>query len=674
MKGGLLFGYSQSNPGTPVSPAIASSPSAQCHQSRCFRPIAMGPVNLLFLVVAAAAPLLSATKPSNNSMAKPPMLWINNDDKINSLVMRPILIQDYDSSNGLNFAAGFLCASNPTCDLYLFAVLITNIANDGGIIGPILVTQMICHVWSSGNSGRHVDGMVITEMGNLVLFDHRNAAVWQSFDHPTDTLVPGQSLLEGMRLKANASPINSTENELYITVLQDGLYAYAESTPRPQLYFLHQMQIQRIGNALTKATLMNGSLSFIWGPDMNEKIRFPVAQYTQYMRLDSDGYLRLYEWSWSIQSWIMVYDILGSMGMDTCDYPTVCGEYGICTGGQCTCPLENNSSSSYFKPVDDRKPNLGCTPLAPLTCQEIQHHQLLTIPNISYYDNFTIFDTQNSKRTSIGDCKQACLKNCSCMAVLFRGGECVSVTKVFSMQSIQPETNGYDYSAYLKVQLSPADENKKKPSNENKKKVMLGATLGSVTTLLLLFIVVALYLQRRRKYEDKDEFDFDQLPGTPTRYSFEKLSECTEEFSKKLGEGGFGSVFEGKIGEERIAVKRLEGARQGKKEFLAEVETIGSIEHINLVRLIGFCAEKSERLLVYEYMPEGRLIGGSITAITMSPLIGAPDVGSFWISPRAYAIFMRTVGGKLPIWISNHKIFSWMTTSMPKWLILDYVS
>uniref|UniRef100_A0ACD5YWF7 Uncharacterized protein n=1 Tax=Avena sativa TaxID=4498 RepID=A0ACD5YWF7_AVESA len=597
----------------------------------------MGPVKLLFLVIAAAAPLLSAAKPSNNSMAKPPMLWTNNNDPLFNLVMLPILIQDYHNSDGLNFVAGFLCASNPTCDVYLFAVLITDVNNDGAMVDENAPAQVIwsanrdrpvranatleftsggnlvlrdadgSHVWSSGNSGRHVDGMVITEMGNLVLFDHRNATVWQSFDHPTDTLVPGQSLMEGMRLKANASPINSTENELYITVLQDGLYAYAESTPRPQLYFLHQMQIQRIGNAPTKATLMNGSLSFIWGPDMNENITLPVAQYTQYMRLDSDGYLRLYEWSSSSQSWTVVYDILGSMGMDPCDYPTVCGEYGICTGGQCTCPLENNSSSSYFKPVDDRKPNLGCTPLAPLTCQEIQHHQLLTIPNISYYDNFTIFDTQNNKRTSISDCKQACLENCSCMAVLCRGGECVSVTKVFSMQSIQPETNGYDYSAYLKVQLSPADENKKKPSNENKKKVMLGARLGSVTTLLLLFIVVALYLQRRRKYEEKDEFDFDQLPGTPTRYSFEKLSECTEEFSKKLGEGGFGSVFEGKIGEERIAVKRLEGARQGKKEFLAEVETIGSIEHINLVRLIGFCAEKSERLLVYEYMPRGSL-------------------------------------------------------------------
>ncbi|CAM0943224.1 unnamed protein product [Alopecurus aequalis] len=464
------------------------------------------------------------------------------------------------------------------------------------------------HVWSSSNSGGRV--MMVTKAGNLVLFDQRNAAVWQSFDHPTDTLVPGQSILEGMRLESKTSPANWTLNGLYITLLHDGLYAYAESTP-PLLYFSYKSRFGKIGNDPTKATLRNGSLSFMFGQDMNDSITLPVAQSNQYMRLDSDGYLRLYGWSWSSQSWTVVYDIMGSVGMDACDYPTSCGEYGICMGTQCSCPLESNSNSSYFKPVDERKTNLGCTPLSPISCTEIQHHKLLIIPNISYYDNYTLMDAKNSKQTSFDGCKQECLKNCSCMAVLFTGGKCVWVTKVFSMQSIQYGTIGYESSIYLKVQLSPSNENKTKgelnPSTENKK-VILGATLGAITILISLFIIGTLYVQRRKKYEEKDEeFDFDQLLGMPTRYSFEKLSECTEGFGTKLGEGGFGSVFEGKLGEERVAVKRLEGARQGKKEFLAEVENIGSIEHINLVKLIGFCAEKSERLLVYEYVSRGSL-------------------------------------------------------------------
>jgi hypothetical protein len=350
------------------------------------------------------------------------------------------------------------------------------------------------------------------------------------------------------------------------------------------------------GNAPTRVTLMNGELTISGGDD---SIPLPESNSSQYMRLESDGHLRLYEYALSAARWIMAYDV---MQLGDCDYPTVCGEYGVCTAGQCTCPLEDNSSSSYFKPVDKRKPNLGCTPLTPISCQEIQHHQLLTIPSLSYFD----YNHQVVNATDVDECKQACLNNCYCMAVLFRygqsvsHGECVWLTEVLSLKAIPPGTSGYYSSIYLKVQLSP--------SNENKKKLMLGATLGTITTLVLIVIVVTLFLQRRIKYEEKDEeFDFDQLARMPTRYSFQKLSECTEGFSRKLGEGGFGSVFKGRLGENRVAVKRLEGARQGKKEFLAEVQTIGSIEHINLVGLIGFCVEKSERLLVYEYMSKGSL-------------------------------------------------------------------
>ncbi|XP_072150198.1 zeamatin-like [Setaria viridis] len=126
--------------------------------------------------------------------------------------------------------------------------------------------------------------------------------------------------------------------------------------------------------------------------------------------------------------------------------------------------------------------------------------------------------------------------------------------------------------------------------------------LGSVGSLILLtvFITFFAYKKRtRRRQEMKEEAEeFGELLGAPTRFTFQQLQEATSQFRDKIGEGGFGSVFEGRYGEERIAVKRLDGAGQGKREFLAEVQTIGNIHHINLVRLIGFCAEKSYRLLV----------------------------------------------------------------------------
>ncbi|KAK4714512.1 hypothetical protein R3W88_020419 [Solanum pinnatisectum] len=94
----------------------------------------------------------------------------------------------------------------------------------------------------------------------------------------------------------------------------------------------------------------------------------------------------------------------------------------------------------------------------------------------------------------------------------------------------------------------------------------------------------------------------------PTRFSYDELTVMTEDFSKKLGKGGCGSVFEGIHSDgTKIAVKSLQCFSNMKKSFLAEVATIGSIQHVNLVTLVGFCAEKSHRLLVYEYMANGSL-------------------------------------------------------------------
>ncbi|KAJ6925489.1 hypothetical protein NC651_010006 [Populus alba x Populus x berolinensis] len=94
----------------------------------------------------------------------------------------------------------------------------------------------------------------------------------------------------------------------------------------------------------------------------------------------------------------------------------------------------------------------------------------------------------------------------------------------------------------------------------------------------------------------------------PVRFSYQELNVATDNFNERLGRGGFGSVFKGKLGDgTQIAVKRLEKRGQGMSAFLAEAEAIGSLHHFNLVRLIGFCAEKSSRLLVFEYLSNGSL-------------------------------------------------------------------
>lgn len=204
----------------------------------CFHSIAMGPANLLFLLLATATQL-SVAQLLIHRTAKPSTVWINTAHSYGYYLDQVPVLTCYpqpQASSGFKPAitAGFLslCVSD-TCDVYLFAVFLVHVVDNSTRVAdspqvlwsanrnrPVREKATLefssdgnlvlrdadgSHVWSSNSSGRSVDGMVITEIGNLVLFDRRNATVWQSFDYPTDTMVPGQSLVEGMRLIASTS-------------------------------------------------------------------------------------------------------------------------------------------------------------------------------------------------------------------------------------------------------------------------------------------------------------------------------------------------------------------------------------------------------------------------------------------------------------------------------------
>ncbi|CAK7351251.1 unnamed protein product [Dovyalis caffra] len=130
-----------------------------------------------------------------------------------------------------------------------------------------------------------------------------------------------------------------------------------------------------------------------------------------------------------------------------------------------------------------------------------------------------------------------------------------------------------------------------------------------IISFVVILILKAKWCWKSENVEQDVEYDqIKQVPGMPVRFSYEELCVATDDFKEMLGRGGFGSVFKGKLADgTEIAVKRLEKLGQGMSEFLAEAETIGSLHHFNLVRLIGFCAEKSFRLLVFEYLTNGSL-------------------------------------------------------------------
>uniref|UniRef100_A0A7N2R9B7 non-specific serine/threonine protein kinase n=2 Tax=Quercus lobata TaxID=97700 RepID=A0A7N2R9B7_QUELO len=141
-------------------------------------------------------------------------------------------------------------------------------------------------------------------------------------------------------------------------------------------------------------------------------------------------------------------------------------------------------------------------------------------------------------------------------------------------------------SLYIKVQNVPsAITLSPEQKNHGKEKKLLLIILGSGTSLFGLFGLIGILVLRFLKNKDFDEAEecyLDHVPGLPTRYSFGDLQAMTENFNKKLGAGGFGTVFESTlINGTKVAVKRLDE--------------------------IGFCAQRSHSLLVYEYMPNGSL-------------------------------------------------------------------
>ncbi|KAJ9178808.1 hypothetical protein P3X46_010659 [Hevea brasiliensis] len=144
------------------------------------------------------------------------------------------------------------------------------------------------------------------------------------------------------------------------------------------------------------------------------------------------------------------------------------------------------------------------------------------------------------------------------------------------------------------------------------KLIIAGAT--SVGSFILAVAFIALYRLYRADRKEKEnqakieKFLEDYKALTPTRYSYADLKRITNQFKDKLGQGAYGEVFKGKLSSEiLVAVKILNNSTGNGEEFINEVGTMGRIHHVNVVRLVGFCAEGFHRALVYEFLPNESL-------------------------------------------------------------------
>ncbi|KAG6710005.1 L-type lectin-domain containing receptor kinase IX.1-like [Carya illinoinensis] len=164
---------------------------------------------------------------------------------------------------------------------------------------------------------------------------------------------------------------------------------------------------------------------------------------------------------------------------------------------------------------------------------------------------------------------------------------------------------------------SPSPIQTPKPRENNKLGLAVGLGAGGLFLFAVLALVLLVLWKSRRDKEDDRAFvkymDGEFQEGTgPKRFSFKELARATNNFrdENKLGQGGFGGVYKGFLRDSNIfvAIKRVsKGSKQGIKEYATEVKIISRLRHRNLVQLIGWCHERKELLLVYEFMPNGSL-------------------------------------------------------------------
>ncbi|XP_026423729.1 rust resistance kinase Lr10-like [Papaver somniferum] len=148
------------------------------------------------------------------------------------------------------------------------------------------------------------------------------------------------------------------------------------------------------------------------------------------------------------------------------------------------------------------------------------------------------------------------------------------------------------------------------PHHKSKgKQIAIAVSLSGIFVYALSVLIIFIKVFKKADMEEKENLRIEQFLENnalkPTRYSHAEIKKITNKFETKLGQGGYGSVFEGNLTNGiRVAVKILdnsEGSNNGE-EFVNEVGTIGRIHHLNVVRLLGYCVEGSMRALVYEFM------------------------------------------------------------------------
>jgi hypothetical protein len=343
------------------------------------------------------------------------------------------------------------------------------------------------------------------------------------------------------------------------------------------------------------------------------------------LTLDDDGNLRLYSLVPKTRKWLVVWQVVQEL----------CTIRGTCADGRICVPVGADSTTCVCPPgYRNATPTDPCTPKERYSGRG-DDDKFVRMDFVSFsgaaYSSASDPGPLMTKRTpqNLAVCERLCRSNSTCVAFGYKfGGDrtCLQFSGL---------VDGYwspatEMSTYLRVVASDNDSNPftgmttmietvcpvqlalPVPPKESQ------TTIQNVAIITALFVVELLagvlsfwaFLRKYSQYREMARtLGLEYLPaGGPRRFSHAELKQATKDFSNVVGRGAYGTVYRGELPDRRaVAVKQLQGVGGGEAEFWAEVTIIARMHHLNLVRMWGFCAEKEQRMLVYEYVPNGSL-------------------------------------------------------------------
>ncbi|RWR82172.1 G-type lectin S-receptor-like serine/threonine-protein kinase LECRK1 [Cinnamomum micranthum f. kanehirae] len=464
------------------------------------------------------------------------------------------------------------------------------------------------------NTTESVSFASMLDSGTFALYNSDSQIIWGTFDSPTDTILGGQRLSAGKHLISSGSEINQSSGRFLMAMQTDGnLVSYKIIEPLTTEDAYWASGTDRRGNNVTLNLDDNGFMYLLdtTGSNIFNLTKGFVARIqnttTNIYRgtLGVDGVFRLYLHRFE-RNGSTTESVLWSLPSEICDVKGFCGHNSYCIGNEthanCRCP-------PGFHFVDPSQQYLGCdrtfTGEDCIAKKEGVKYDIFSMTNTLWKEDPYAFKSSMSEEA----CREECLQDCDCEAALFNNRKCYK--QKLPLQYWRRKLDG-STKTFVKFGLKPEQPCRSK--KELRKEIMIvSAALVSFSFVVLAISGCLIYRNRVGSYKllsETTKNGNESEDFAPRQFTYCELEKATDGFKEELGKGGFGTVYRGVLpkGGRVVAVKRLDREiKEGDREFRTEMRAIGRTHHRHLIGLLGFCAEGSHRLLVYEYMSNGSL-------------------------------------------------------------------